>query len=480
MANKFAEAWASIVHGIGNGLSFANDLMDDATWYAGELAVKWAAWLGRGLANTIDFAGDVAAGTTDLVSWGISAITGHPEDASDYSSKEWFLDKANKHIQGGFDQIEDATKSKVGKTFLGEKGSDLVGFVGELASPMWVVWKAGKGAKIAKEYIQTVKNSPKALSELKALVIKAKEEGREVIQSEIDDVLSKAGIAGKNIAKEASWKLSKTSSLDNLVEWSDDLTQEAIDLYVKDHWKESVAKAIKERMLKKDPNFFNTTHGNDLIDIWSWDEYAKIMQLVDASKATSKVLDPKTVSFLEKVASYSPEEVVSKWPKIAAMMKAGKFAGKVWVADVLREMTQPEIDAIEEEINGKKVSEEPAKEVSNDGITFPDMPTSKDFNPSEWSKFNKVEDTQTVSDKKKELELLKEKNAGTLNASSSVVDLMKMLWANSTMEARKMLFEKLTSKPYEGTAEQNVQLKSLIEEMFAKGTLDPAIQSIKR
>ncbi len=48
------------------------------------------------------------------------------------------------------------------------------------------------------------------------------------------------------------------------------------------------------------------------------------------------------------------------------------------------------------------------------------------------------------------------------------------------MEARKMLFEKLTSKPYEGTAEQNVQLKSLIEEMFTKGTLDPAIQSIKR
>lgn len=478
MANKYAEAWASIVHGIGNGLSFANDLMDDAKGFAGELAVKWAAWLGRGLANTIDFAGDVAAGTTDLVSWGINAALGTPENASDYSSKEWFLDKANKHVQGGFDQIEDATKSKLGKTFIWEKASDLVGFAGEIVSPMWIVWKVGKGATIAKEYIQTVKNSPKALSELKALVIKAKGEGREVIQSEIDDVLSKAGIAGKNIAKEASWKLSKTSSLDNLVEWSDDLTQEAIDLYVKDHWKESVAKAIKERMLKKDPNFFNTTHGDDLIDIWSWDEYAKIMQLINSSKVTSKVLDPKTVSFLEKVASYSPEEVASKWPKIAAMMKAGKFVGKVWVADILREMSKEDVDAINEEANAQEAPKMPM----DNSITMPEADkkeedTSKWFSPT-WAKLE--EEPATITDKKKELESLKEKNAWDLNMSTSVVDLMKGLGVDSKQEARKIIFEKMTGKPYTASAEDNIQLKSLIEEAFSKGTLPDFFQSIKR
>lgn len=485
MANKYAEAWASIAHGIGNGLSFANDLMEDAQWFGWELLVKWAAWLGRGLANTIDFAGDIAAWTTDLVSWGINAALGTPENASDYSSKEWFIDKANKHVQKWFDQIEDATKSKVGKTFVWEKISDWVWFVGEMVSPMGIVGKAGKWAKIAKEYVQTVKNSPKALAELKALVIKAKGEGREVIQSEVDDVLKKYGAAWKNIAKEASWKINDLSYLENIVEWSDDITQEVMDFYIKDHGKEAVTKAIEERFLKTNPKFFDTSYWDEFVNPssswWNSDQFVKLMRLVDWSKAvTWEILDPKAERFLEKVASYSPEEVASKWPKIAAMMKAGKFAGKVWAADILREMSQPEIDAIEEEINGKKVSEEPAKEVSNDGITFPDMPSSKDFNPSEWSKFNKVEDTQTVSDKKKELELLKEKNAWDLNMATSVVDLMRGLGVDSRQEARKVIFEKMTGKPYTASAEDNIKLKSLVEEAFSKGTLPEFFQSIKR
>ncbi len=46
-------------------------------------------------------------------------------------------------------------------------------------------------------------------------------------------------------------------------------------------------------------------------------------------------------------------------------------------------MEQSDVDAIDEELNAQEVTKEPTKEVSNDGITFPDMPTSKDFNPSE-------------------------------------------------------------------------------------------------
>jgi len=498
MANKFAEAWASIVHGIGNGLSFANDLMDDATGYAGELAVKWAAWLGRGLANTIDFAGDVAAWATDMVSWGINAALGTPENASDYSSKEWFLDKANKHVQGGFDQIEDATKSKLGKTFLGEKWSDLVGFVGELASPMGIVGKAGKGAKIAKEYIQTVKNSPKVLSELKALVIKAKEEGREVIQSEIDDVLSKSWIAGKNIVKDTKWVLDKNLdkhwSLDQFDQWVW-LTQKHIDDALKNNSKEDILKVLDKRVEE-----MATREWLDVNNLWKFDDLNNPLwdsKLDDIVKETdnirdmvmkssvawwkSTVLDPKTARFLEKVASYSPEEVASKWPKIAAMMKAGKFAGKVAIADVLREMSQPEIDAIEEELNAQETPNTPVKENGNsDGITFPDMPTSKDFNPSEWSKFNKTEDTQTITDKKKELELIKEKNAWSLNMSTSVVDLMKGLGVDSKQEARKIIFEKMTGKPYTASADDNIQLKSLIEEAFSKGILPDYFPSLKR
>lgn len=412
--NKAANVGAGIVNSIGGAISFANDLMDDAKWFAWELAVKWAAWLGRGLANTIDIAGDGAALLTDAISWGVATMTGHPEDATNYSGKEWIIDKVNKHVQGGFDQIEDATKSKVGKTTVGKFISDGVGIAWELLSPGWptaVAWKLGKWFMIAKEYIPFIKKSPQAIAELKALMEWAAKIGKKVDQSEVNAILSKYAPEVKTM----------------------------------------VTKAL--------------TKGDAAL----------------AAKSTIKLLDdPKKIDLLEKIAASSPEEIASKWPKISALIKTGKLAGKLWVAETIRRLEQPEIDAIDEELNAQEAPKEPTKETPNDGITFPDMPTSKDFNPSEWSKFNKVEDTQTVSDKKKELELLKEKNAGTLNASSSVVDLMKMLWANSTMEARKMLFEGLTSKPYEGTAEQNIQLKALVEEMFANGTLSDKIKSFKR
>lgn len=73
-------------------------------------------------------------------------------------------------------------------------------------------------------------------------------------------------------------------------------------------------------------------------------------------------------------------------------------------------MTQPEIDAIDEELNAQEAPKEPTKEIPNDGITMPeadakDMPVNKpDMSRSE-------EEPTTVADKKKELELLKEKNA---------------------------------------------------------------------
>lgn len=489
MANKFAEAWANIVHGIGSGISFANDLMDDATWYAGELAVKWAAWLGRGLANTIDFAGDVAAWATDMVSWGINAALGTPENASDYSSKEWFLDKAWKHINEWFDQIEDATKSKVGKTFIWEKISDWVWFVGEMVSPMWVVNKSVKGAKIAKEYIQSVKNSPKALAELKALVIKAKEEGREVIQSEIDDVLSRAWIAGKNIAKDTKWVLDKNLdkhwSLDQFDQWVW-LTQKHIDDALRNNSKEDILKVLDKRveeMASREWLDINNLWKFDDLNNPLWDsklddivkETDNIRDMVMKSSVTwwkSSVLDPKTARFLEKIANYSPEEIVSKWPKLAMIVDKSKGAGKLGLADMIRRMSDDEVGELE------TVVAEYNKPVE-DGITMPPM-DSKDMPVNTPDMSRSEEEPTTVADKKKELELLKEKNAWSLNMSTSVVDLMKGLGVDSKQEARKIIFEKMTGKPYTASAEDNIQLKQLIEEAFSKGTLPDFFQSIKR
>lgn len=48
------------------------------------------------------------------------------------------------------------------------------------------------------------------------------------------------------------------------------------------------------------------------------------------AKSTVKLLDdPKKIDLLTKIAASSPEEVATKWPKIAKLISLGKFAGKV-------------------------------------------------------------------------------------------------------------------------------------------------------
>lgn len=49
-----------------------------------------------------------------------------------------------------------------------------------------------------------------------------------------------------------------------------------------------------------------------------------------AAKSTVKLLDdPKKIDLLEKIAASSPEEVATKWSKIAKLISLGKFGGKV-------------------------------------------------------------------------------------------------------------------------------------------------------
>lgn len=93
---------------------------------------------------------------------------------------------------------------------------------------------------------------------------------------------------------------------------------------------------------------------------------------------------------------------------------------------------------------------------------------SKDPEVNKPDMTNAEIEPDTVDAKKKELELIKEKNAGKLNTATSVVDLMKALGVDSKQEARKIIFEKMTGAPYTGSAEDNIKLKALIEEAFTK------------
>lgn len=383
MANKFAEAGSKLAKTVWSGISFANDLFEDVKDFWQEVWVKAFMWVGKWAANAIDFAWDVWAWLIDVWS-GIASEVSWKDLNTDLSSKEWILDKANKHLQKWFKQIDESMKSDIGDTVIWKWIVDLAWIGWELAAPIW----AYKWAKIAKEYIQTVKNTPKVLSKLKELVIKAKDEWREVAQSEIDDILTKAWITWKNIAK-------------------------------------------------------------------------------DAAKVT-KELDPKTASFLQKLSSYSPEEVATNWPKLSKLMTAWKL----WVAWVFNEMTDKDMEEVTQAVAEYS---QPTEKVE-DGITLP-APEQKESSPI-WTEIK--QDPDNIVDKKKELEILKEKNAWSLNMSTSVVDLMKGLGVDSKQEARKLIFEKMTGKPYTASAEDNNQLKALIEEAFSKGTLPDYFPSLKR
>lgn len=179
---------------------------------------------------------------------------------------------------------------------------------------------------------------------------------------------------------------------------------------------------------------------------------------------SGKSMDQIVGDYNRKISS-SPkvkEYFMKKHPLIATAILGWSLLG--WSLGAINGISQSQMEEFEKDLENIDAS---ATDVTpTDGtITLPEVDPK---------------DPETIAAKKKELQTMKEKNAGTLNAATSVVDLMKMLWVDSTMEARKVLFEGLTSKSYEGTAEQNIQLKALVEEMFSNGTLSDKIKSFKR
>jgi len=176
------------------------------------------------------------------------------------------------------------------------------------------------------------------------------------------------------------------------------------------------------------------------------------------------------------ISSYTPEQLTGlakKFPKIAGLMKWG---ATLTTATILKELTDKDLEEMAPSMEAN--AQETEAPVEN-GITMPPMdPKNPEVNKPDMT--NAEIEPDTVDAKKKELELIKEKNAGKLNTATSVVDLMKALGVDSKQEARKIIFEKMTGTPYTWSAEDNVKLKALIEEAFTKWTIPEYFSSYKR
>lgn len=134
----------------------------------------------------MDLAGDATAFATDF--------TGLTENAGD---KEGWIDRGAKKLNEAFDK-SNVIDSDWGKTGAGKFGLDATEKAAEILLPgvgMEVglvkgAQAAGKGLKYGKEAITALRNEPKAMAELKALM----QGGKELAAKDVEDIATKYGI----------------------------------------------------------------------------------------------------------------------------------------------------------------------------------------------------------------------------------------------------------------------------------------------
>ncbi len=424
--------WSDIGKGIRNfildGISFADDAgkaidnwIKEWAKFGWELLAKWATWIVNWTMDTIDMAWDLVWHTVDA--W--TALAWYD---TNFGTTKWGIDMLWERVHEWTKQMRDMTKSNIGETVVGGLISDGVWLVGEFAAPMWIINKWVKWIKIAKETANALKKSPEAMNKIRALMNDAQKTGKAVEQSQVDEILKSYSIWTKaKVLDNASRVAMKAPDKAQLIE----LIKNSPDIQ-------------KAEMLKNWPKL------RKLLVTSPWSSVAIINQI-------DKLSDNDYEDFVQNIEIGSSDGTPSSKPEVKP-------------TDKPINNTIP----TSKDLNPSEWSE---NNIDN-GIT---IPNSKDFNPSEWSASNnKWFDQNTIDGKKKELELLKEKRAWDLNMATSVVDLMKGLGVDSKQEARKIIFEKMTGKPYTASTEDNIQLKSLIEEAFSKGTLPDYFPSLKR
>lgn len=499
-------------------MSTSNDGISiwDGVKYVWELWAKAAAWVWKWVVDLVDLWWDVAAFGTDLVTNAAADLTWKENIKTSLSANKWILDKAWDHLNKWFDQIWDQFRTKIWETGAWKFWVDAAWFIWELFAPAWTINKwtkvVAKWVEWTKMLIGELKKIPWAFEEVKKLM----SSGKKANDPEVMQLISKYVPTERfqRIQDYLIWKaddvidfqwLPKNLSWDQLsvmqnaaenlknwklateVDWFSQLPQDVQRYILKENgaissvaWKADKATSSFIKWGKTPEEFkagraarMEESSTDNMFDFPKWktaEEFTawRAKSLQDIENASEEVLtDPESLNAIEKwksiLSRYSPQalkELLDKYPKLKTW---SKLALAIWLNHVA------------------EISNEDAP--IDSGITLPKADTkveTKDMPVNTPDMSRSEEEPTTVADKKKELELLKEKNAWSLNMSTSVVDLMKGLGVDSKREARKIIFEKMTGKPYTASAEDNIQLKQLIEEAFSKGILPDLFQSIKR
>lgn len=455
----------------GSGITFW-----DMVGYGWDLLAKWAWAVVRWGVGAVDMIWDGYANIADVATNTAADLTGIQWLRTNISEKEWIIDKVWKPVYKWIDEWNKLTDSELWKTNEWQLGVDIIKTLWEFVAPGWVAKKAGAATKIPKalsSLVEKLKGIPKAMDEIKLAMAR----GNKIDKSYLTEVANRYGWDTKAIlnfddlkgfnADELTTAQSAMKAIDegksvNSIPWFHELPEKLkTHVYNFSEWKWGMTKEYvpSARRVAKESQMDDIT--------WKYNAPDGSITLPDATSDMDKIV----WDFNKLLETASPEikdSLMKKYPKLSkTLIGWGWITAALWV---LWAMRANEKEQLMNDIASPKVNTPDMSRAEEEPVSTPDMSRAEEEPTT----------PDTIAAKKKELQLMKEKNAGTLNASSSVVDLMKMLWADSTMEARKVLFEELTSKPYEGTAEQNIQLKTLVEEMFSNGTLSDKIKSFKR
>lgn len=454
----------------------------DAAWLAWDLTAQAVTSVWKWAYDLVDMWGDGISFMTDLFTNVAADVTGKDWLRTSFSANKWIIDKWWELVAEWKKQINEATKSKLRDTNEGQLAFDVVWTVWEFVAP------AGWWAKVVKKIdskamVESLKKIPKAMDEIKAMMSNWEKMNQSKIMNiyekysweanvipDFQKLISNPNVTGEQVevANMAMKAIDSWADFHN-IKWFKELPRELQDYVLNfSQWKWWIAKDLS--YVKSDRMMSKEWQMDDIV--WKYNAPSWGITLPEAPSDIDKIV----WDFNKALSSVSPEvkdSLMKKHPKLTkAIIGWGGIAAALWV---LWAMRADEIESVKNDIASSTASAPNMSKNPEVNMSKAD-PESKD--PE--SNMSKLYDPDTIESKKKELEAKKEKNAWTLNASTSVVDLMKMLWANSTMEARKILFEKLTSKPYQGTAEQNIELKALVEEAFSTGKNLDLITPIKR
>ncbi len=481
----------------GSGITFW-----DMVGYGWDLLAKWAWAVVRWGVGAVDMIWDGYANIADVATNTAADLTGIQWLRTNISEKEWIIDKVWKPVYKWIDEWNKLTDSELWKTNEWQLGVDIIKTLWEFVAPGWVAKKAGAATKIPKalsSLVEKLKGIPKAMDEIKLAMAR----GNKIDKSYLTEVANRYGWDTKAIlnfddlkgfnADELTTAQSAMKAIDegksvNSIPWFHELPEKLkTHVYNFSEWKWGMTKEYvpSARRVAKESQMDDITWKYNAPDGW----ISIADDITDINKSVGKYnqkFDNATPdanydmsTFKSRLESASPEvkqSLIKKYPTLAKIIIWwGWITAALWIYWAMRDDEKKEL---KKDIAGSEVNM--SKPGVDGSITIPTTDPSVNMSKTPEVNMSKPADPASIAAKKQEIELLKEKNKSTLNMGTSVVDLMKGLGLDSSDTARKIAFEKITGKPYQRTAEQNIQLYALVEEALSTGKNLELFTPIKR